>query len=415
MAVEKLAQEEGDKIRGPWSLEEDEALKRLVEVYGGRNWSLISKGIPGRSGKSCRLRWCNQLSPQVQHRPFTEAEDIAILKAHAQHGNKWATIARSLPGRTDNAIKNHWNSTLRRRCVAEKGRVTENAVHADVEEDLCSFDGRKRSSKELSSDGSVLDVNCDADSACFKRLKLDLSSPSDISTCGPVQANDSPIFRPLSRPSAFSCYGSSGAMSSKKVQEESSSTTDPPTFLSLSLPGLNLIAKKDMAQVDFLAQHSLNEMKQVGVREAKSSGVCTMSQLNDVTVTPSKSSVPSDSDHLQPHVPGLFPNGYIGTEDAVELMNAAIRAAVAQALAPILQPQANAGWPAMGYGLDAAAMNAGLVALMREMVAKEVQRYTSAACAPICGPSPFVVDHATSANHAEALFSFGLAVPRQVG
>lgn len=61
----------GDRVKGPWSPEEDTILSRLVANFGARNWSLIARGIPGRSGKSCRLRWCNQLDPIVKRKPFT--------------------------------------------------------------------------------------------------------------------------------------------------------------------------------------------------------------------------------------------------------------------------------------------------------------------------------------------------------
>ncbi|KAF0890412.1 hypothetical protein E2562_002794 [Oryza meyeriana var. granulata] len=115
MGRSPCCEKEGLK-KGPWTPEEDQKLLAYIEQHGHGCWrSLPSKAGLQRCGKSCRLRWTNYLRPDIKRGKFSLQEEQTIIQLHALLGNRWSAIATHLPKRTDNEIKNYWNTHLKKR------------------------------------------------------------------------------------------------------------------------------------------------------------------------------------------------------------------------------------------------------------------------------------------------------------
>lgn len=118
--------------KGAWTKEEDDRLIAYIKAHGEGCWRSLPKAAGLlRCGKSCRLRWINYLRPDLKRGNFTEEEDELIIKLHSLLGNKWSLIAGRLPGRTDNEIKNYWNTHIKRKLLT---RGIDPATHRSLNE-----------------------------------------------------------------------------------------------------------------------------------------------------------------------------------------------------------------------------------------------------------------------------------------
>ncbi|XWS60740.1 hypothetical protein CRYUN_Cryun07bG0061700 [Craigia yunnanensis] len=149
-------------VKGQWIIEEDRLLIQLVEQYGVRKWSHIALMLPGRIGKQCRERWHNHLRPDIKKDTWSEEEDKVLIQAHIEIGNKWAEIAKRLPGRTENSIKNHWNATKRRQFSKRKCRskyprgsiLQEYIKSLNLESNSTRFQGKSSNGTDATADKS---------------------------------------------------------------------------------------------------------------------------------------------------------------------------------------------------------------------------------------------------------------------
>lgn len=113
-------------VKGSWTRDEDEKIIHYVMTNGTKSWTKLATILPGRIGKQCRERWQNHLDPNLNKGPWTPEEDKLLIELHEKYGNKWSVLATLIPHRSDNNIKNHWNSTLRKQMSEHSSPILPN-------------------------------------------------------------------------------------------------------------------------------------------------------------------------------------------------------------------------------------------------------------------------------------------------